>query len=223
MTSPVMPPVRQWRSTLSTWSSAAAPPSWLANGLESCSPSGARSATASALPSETGPVGFVAGGIGQTPFLALARWWRGDAAYGCEPPLPGPFVREARLYYGVRTAAFFAGLDDFQAAGLDVRTATDDGSHGHHGFVTDRLAADLEGGWKPVKLVGCGPFPMLAALARLAERYAIACDLSLENQMACGFGACFSCVAPIRQPDGSTDLKRVCVEGPIFNARDVVF
>jgi dihydroorotate dehydrogenase electron transfer subunit len=62
---------------------------------------------------------------------------------------------------------------------------------------------------------------MLAALARLVERYQVACDVSLENHMACGFGACFSCVAPIRQPDGSTDLRRVCLEGPVVAADQV--
>ena len=50
---------------------------------------------------------------------------------------------------------------------------------------------------------------MLAALSRWPRQHEIACDVSLENQMACGFGACFSCVAPIRQADGSTDLRRV--------------
>ena len=59
---------------------------------------------------------------------------------------------------------------------------------------------------------------MLRALTLLVERHGVPCDLSLENHMACGFGACFSCVAPIRQPDGSLDLRRVCVEGPIFPA-----
>jgi dihydroorotate dehydrogenase electron transfer subunit len=62
---------------------------------------------------------------------------------------------------------------------------------------------------------------MLAALAKIAGQSGIACEVSLENHMACGFGVCFSCVTPIRQPDGSTDLKRVCVEGPIFPAEAV--
>jgi dihydroorotate dehydrogenase electron transfer subunit len=64
---------------------------------------------------------------------------------------------------------------------------------------------------------------MLAALSALAERHGLDCELSLENHMACGFGACFSCVAPIRQADGSVDLRRVCVEGPIFPAASVVW
>jgi dihydroorotate dehydrogenase electron transfer subunit len=64
---------------------------------------------------------------------------------------------------------------------------------------------------------------MLAALARLTAKHGIDCDISLENHMACGFGACFSCVAPIRQADGSTDLRRVCVEGPVFPAESVAW
>ncbi len=166
---------------------------------------------------------FVAGGIGQTPFLSLGRWWLGRAPFGEGPPLPGPFATVATLLYGVRTAALAAGLDDFCAAGIAVELATDDGSAGHRGYVTDLLSARLERGERPAKVVGCGPPLMLAALAKLADRHGFDCDLSLENHMACGFGACFSCVAPIRQPDGTTDLRRVCVEGPIFPARVVVF
>ena len=122
------------------------------------------------------------------------------------------------LLYGVRTAALLAGVDDFQEAGIAVEVATDDGTAGHHGFVTDLLARRLDRGERPAKVIGCGPPAMLAALSRLVERHGIACDLSLENHMACGIGVCFSCVAPIRQPDGSTDLRRVCVEGPIVPA-----
>ncbi len=174
-------------------------------------------------PEAPGPIAFVAGGIGQTPFLALARWWRGEAAYGSEATrFPGR-TDAVRMYYGVRSAALFAGLDDFATAGIELALATDDGSRAHHGFVTELLARDLEAGWRPSKLVACGPPPMLAATARIAQAAGIPCDLSLENHMACGFGVCFSCVAPIRQADGSTDLKRVCVEGPIFPAGSVVF
>ena len=172
-------------------------------------------------PPPEGDALFVAGGIGQTPFLSLGRWWLGASAYGDQS-----FDRtapSARLLYGVRTAALAAGLADFEAAGIPVELATDDGSTGHRGFVTDLLRDRLARGERPAKVVGCGPPPMLQALARLVAEHDIPCDLSLENHMACGFGACFSCVAPIRQPDGSADLRRVCVEGPIFPAEDVVW
>jgi dihydroorotate dehydrogenase electron transfer subunit len=165
-------------------------------------------------PAPGGPVVFVAGGIGQTPFLALGREWLGSNTAGST---------SATLLYGVRTAALLAGVDDFRAAGIDVEVATDDGSAGHHGFVTELLAQRLGHGERPAKVVGCGPPAMLAALARLTAKHGIDCDVSLENHMACGFGACFSCVAPIRQADGSTDLRRVCVEGPVFPAKSVAW
>jgi dihydroorotate dehydrogenase electron transfer subunit len=169
-----------------------------------------------------GPVVFVAGGIGQTPFLALGRWWLGKATYGGVRPGSWPPATSARLLYGVRTADLLSGVDDFRAAGIPVELATDDGSAGHHGFVTDLLEGRLKHGERPSKIVGCGPPPMLASLVELAERYNVDCDLSLENHMACGFGACFSCVAPIRQAADTTDLRRICVEGPVFDARRVV-
>jgi dihydroorotate dehydrogenase electron transfer subunit len=174
-----------------------------------------------------GPVIFVAGGIGQTPFLALGKWWLGHEPFGTADrdgeDFRGRSASSATLLYGVRTAALAAGVADFERAGIAVELATDDGTAGHHGFVTQLLERRLERGERPAKVVGCGPPPMLAALSRLVARHEVPCDLSLENHMACGFGACFSCVAPIRQSDGSTDLRRVCVEGPIFPAADVVW
>ncbi len=168
----------------------------------------------------SGAVVFVAGGIGQTPFLALGRWWLGQSAYG---GVPSNAATSATLLYGVRNVSYAAGVDDFRASGIDVELATDDGSAGHHGYVTDLLAHRLERGERPARLVGCGPPAMLSALAKLSARAAIPCDVSLENHMACGFGACFSCVAPIRQADGTSDLRRVCVEGPVFPADRVAW
>jgi len=173
-------------------------------------------------PDPPGPAVFVAGGIGQTPFLALARWWSGRSRFGGRDAGPGRATSN-ELLYGVRTATLAAGVDDFRAVGVRVDLATDDGSAGRRGFVTDLLEDRLARGDRPVKLVGCGPPAMLRALAGVAAREGIACDLSMENHMACGFGACFSCVAPVRGPDGEVDLKRVCVEGPVFPAAAVVW
>lgn len=177
-------------------------------------------------PPPAGPVLFVAGGIGQTPFLALGRAWLGDARYGedddsAEDTGSARLAISATLLYGARTADLFAGLDDFRAAGIDVELATDDGSLGHHGYVTELVMRRLERGDRPALIVGCGPVPMIAALARIARAARVPCEVSLENHMACGIGACFSCVAPIISPDGSTDLRRVCVDGPVVSAQNV--
>ena len=154
---------------------------------------------------------FVAGGIGQTPFLAHASDLLGSRGYG------GAAARRradrVTLYYGVRSASFAAGVADFRAAGCDVRLASDDGSVGFRGFVTQLLARDRPSGL----FVGCGPEPMLHALATLTASWGATCHVSLETPMACGFGACFSCVTKVKTA-GGWDYRRVCVEGPVFDA-----
>jgi dihydroorotate dehydrogenase electron transfer subunit len=158
---------------------------------------------------------FVAGGIGQTPFLAYARELLGERGYGGRAS--GRAAKKAALYYGVRSANLAAGVEDFQRAGVDVHLASDDGSIGFHGYVTQLLARDNP----PGPWIGCGPEPMLHALMKLAAERNVICHVSLETPMACGFGVCFSCVTQVKTPDG-WDYKRVCVDGPVFDARQLV-
>jgi len=156
-------------------------------------------------------IALVAGGIGQTPFLAHVRDLLGNRGYACRPARR--MAQRVSLYYGVRTADLAAGVEDFRAAGATVHLTSDDGSLGFHGFVTQLL----ESHEPPRQLVGCGPEPMLHALAKLAERWNVPCHVSLETPMACGVGICFSCVTRVKTPDG-WDYRRVCVDGPIFDA-----
>ncbi len=157
-------------------------------------------------------VALVAGGIGQTPFLAYIRQLLGVRGYGGSPPRQA--VRSVSLFYGVRTAELAACVDDFRAAGAEVHLATNDGSLGFKGFVTQLLETHEH----PQHLVGCGPEPMMKALAVLARRWGTPCHLSLETPMACGVGICFSCVTKVHT-DGGWDYRRVCVEGPVFDAK----
>ncbi len=164
---------------------------------------------------------MVAGGIGQTPFLALGQEYLGRRTYG-SPPRCVPRAKEVTLCYGVRTAALAAGVEDFRAAGFDLRLASDDGTLGHHGLVTDLLNQSLADTQNEDRLVVCcGPEPMMEAVAEICHRAATRCLVSLETPMACGIGICFSCVAKVRQPDGGWDYKRTCVEGPIFDAEKI--
>jgi dihydroorotate dehydrogenase electron transfer subunit len=166
---------------------------------------------------------LVAGGIGQTPFLAVAREALGLRAYGTPPRAVSRRPRRVTLCYGVRSAEYLAGLDEFALPGLDVRLATDDGTRGHHGFVTDLLKQALAGDDRPDRVYCCGPEPMMHATARICEQAGVDCWLSLESPMACGFGACFSCVTAVKVDDGQWDYRRTCVEGPVFEAKRLVF
>lgn len=159
---------------------------------------------------------MVAGGIGQTPFPALAREHLGLRSYG-DPPRSVPPVKRVTLCYGARTAAYLAGVEDFRRLGVNVHVSTDDGSAGHHGLVTELLARELADK-SGVRVVCCGPEPMMAAVAKLTAEQGVPCQVSLETPMACGIGICFSCVAKVRDDDGEWDYRRTCVEGPIFDA-----
>jgi dihydroorotate dehydrogenase electron transfer subunit len=166
---------------------------------------------------------MVAGGIGQTPFLALGQEYLGLRTYGA-PPREVPRAGRVTLCYGVRTAELLAGVPDFQAAGVDVRLSSDDGSVGHHGFVTDVLGQVLDETRGEDRLVVCcGPEPMMEAVADLCRLNDTRCIVSLETPMACGIGVCFSCVAKVRQAEGGWDWKRTCVEGPVFDAARIAW
>lgn len=165
---------------------------------------------------------LVAGGIGQTPFLAVAREALELRRYG-EPPRRRPRAQKVTLCYGARSQDLLAGVDDFAALGVEVKISTDDGTAGHHGFVTDLLNRTLDETKLAPAVLCCGPEPMMAAVARIAANRGVPCEVSLETPMACGVGICFSCVAKVKQPDGSWDYRRTCVEGPVFAGEQIDF
>ena len=168
---------------------------------------------------------MVAGGVGQTPFLTLAKEHLGRQPFGW-PPRPAVHVRQVTLCFGAQTRELLAGVDDFEAQGVDVRLATDDGTIGHRGLVTELLEEILaaeaphRGSDDEIHVVCCGPEAMLRTAAQITEKHRVPCLVSLETPMACGIGICFTCVARIRQGE-HWDYKRTCVEGPVFDARAV--
>lgn len=136
-----------------------------------------------------------------------------------------------RLFYGARTAALLVDKDRFAREGCEVICATDDGSFGRHGFVTQALACVDE---KPDAILACGPSPMLRATAFVASELGVRAQLSLEETFACGVGGCWGCVVPVDASSaqappfpgphsGGSDTvnARICREGPVFWADEL--
>lgn len=164
---------------------------------------------------------MVAGGIGQTPMLALARERLGLRCFGDSGEIV-PSTERVTFCYGARSADYLAGVEDFQQTGVEIRLATDDGSRGHHGLVTELLIDILNEPDRDAEVVCCGPEPMMQAVAELAIERGVPCQVSLETPMACGIGICFTCVAKVACDEG-WDYQRTCVEGPVFDARQLVW
>lgn len=161
---------------------------------------------------------MVAGGIGQTPFLTLAREALGKQNFGRETG----YAQRVSFCYGVRNSRYLAGLEQFREAGCEIHIASEDGSvpvgyEGRQGLVTDALRSLLEANRGDTRIVCCGPEPMMEAVAGVAQEYSQPCEVSLETPMACGIGICFTCVAKVGTAD-DWDYKRTCVEGPVFDA-----
>lgn len=167
----------------------------------------------------------VAGGIGYTPFVAVTRETLTGKSYGDPPRTPGK-ASHASLIYGVRSKRLRADLSDWaQIPEFDVSICTEDGSEGHHGLVTDLLREQLASATGSTVVLTCGPVRMMHAVAQMCQDWNVPCWASLETPMACGYGACFSCVVPIRDetaPEG-WDYRRSCVEGPVFPGNQILW
>lgn len=155
---------------------------------------------------------LVGGGVGIAPLAILQ-----DALEGLYAA-PGHGAQDAPKRPGATVLLGFRDGERAAGAALlrDARVASDDGSVGHAGRVTELLEQELAGAVEPL-VYACGPAPMLEAVRAVCAREGIAAQLALEAGMACGFGACFGCV--VRRRDGS--YARVCVDGPVLDAAEL--
>lgn len=143
---------------------------------------------------------LVGGGVGCAPLLYMGK---AMADMGCRPT----------FLIGARTQADLLQLDLFAQYG-DVYVTTEDGSYGERGFVTQHSL--LTGGTKFTRISTCGPKPMMMAVARYARESGTPCEVSLENKMACGVGACLCCVE-----DTQKGHQCVCTDGPVFDIEEL--
>ncbi len=161
----------------------------------------------------------VAGGIGYTPMIAVTQELLGKKGFGGKQPHQA--AQRVTIIYGARDQAHLADLHEFKDdIRVDVKYATDDGSKGHHGYVTEVLS-ELLTQQKVDTVYCCGPEIMMKKVALICQEQEVPCWLSLETPMACGIGACFSCVVKVRDGEG-WDYRRSCLEGPVFEAGQLV-
>ncbi len=154
--------------------------------------------------SEDESVIVVGGGIGVPPMLETAK------AYG----------KNATAIIGFRNASAVILEDDFKNNGINTILCTDDGSQGIHGFVTTALEQQLKE-QKPSLICACGPSVMLKSIIALADTYGIRCQVSLEERMGCGVGACLVCACKTIK-NGEEYYAHVCKDGPVFDSHEVV-
>ena len=147
---------------------------------------------------------LIGGGIGVPPMLQAAKCAK---AAGAAP----------RAVLGFRNRGAVILEEDFRAV-CETFVTTDDGSYARHGFVTDvlqELTADATG------VAACGPKPMLGAIAAIAKQAGLPCQVSMEERMGCGIGACLVCACALKAENGETRYGHVCKDGPVFNAEEV--
>lgn len=164
---------------------------------------------------ESRKIMIVGGGIGVAPLLAL-----------CEESIRK--CKEVRVLIGAQKKELVIGEENFRKLGAKVDVATDDGSYQYKGLVTDLLERIIKEGWLADQIFACGLKPMLRKINEIASKVNIDCQVSLEERMACGIGACLGCVCKIKTKDKKEDkaryeYKRVCVDGPIFGGSEVVW
>ena len=144
---------------------------------------------------------LIGGGIGVPPMLYTAKQ--------CDNPL---------VITGFRGRELVCLQDDFKEIS-ELLLCTDDGSAGVKGFVTDILRDKIG---EVDEVCACGPMPMLKAVAAVCREFSKPCQISLEERMGCGVGACLVCAVKVRK-DGEEIMQHVCKNGPVFNAEEVVF
>ena len=165
-------------------------------------------------PPSKGRLLLVGGGIGVPPLLYLGTQTR---SRGCH----------VRLLAGARTARKLLPSDLLDRSADQVLVATDDGSEGHAGLVTDLLVRELET-LTDCTVFTCGPHGMMARVTAVCQEFDVPCKASLEEYMACGFGVCVGCVVEVKPASGAevsayARYSRVCVDGPVFDSQRVVW
>ena len=128
------------------------------------------------------------------------------------------------VYKGFQSASAVVGLDKMRKLCRNISVCTDDGTLGEKGFVTQIFQKDIKQ-YPPERtsIYACGPGAMLKSLAKILNKSKFSVQVSLEERMACGVGACLGCAVTVKDKNGALAYRRVCADGPVFNLRDIIW
>lgn len=153
-------------------------------------------------------ISVIGGGIGVFPLYELSKCAKNDN-------------KNVNIYLGFRNKDFVVLEEEFKKVSDKLVITTDDGTYGEAGFAINLLKQDIEKE-KPDCIYACGPLPMLKAVRELAMEKNIPCQISLEERMGCGIGACLGCaVKTAKSPAEAPEYWHVCKGGPVFEAKEV--
>ncbi len=158
------------------------------------------------LDSKHSSIAVIGGGIGIFPLLFLLNESK---------------AKMKRCYLGFRNKDFIVLEEEFKKASHSLSISTDDGSAGYNGLVTDMLLKDLKNNTLDM-LYACGPTPMIKQVVRMAEQYGIQCQVSMEQRMGCGIGACLVCACKTKYGD-EWEYSHICKDGPVYKGSDLIF
>ena len=175
---------------------------------------------------------MIGGGVGIPPMVFLGDTLRDDSRFtvrailGSEIPFPFPLV-ESQLPFPGTDASLTSTMPLLESWNIPARLTSLAGYDGcFRGYVTDLARSYLDDASADeraqTRIYACGPTPMLRAVAALAAEFDVACDVSLEEFMACAVGGCAGCTVPVNTPNGQA-MKRVCVDGPVFDAATIIW
>ncbi len=155
-------------------------------------------------------IAMIGGGMGIAPLLFLGKWI-----------LRSGFSGKLIALLGARNSAEINSLqEDFNHLGITTAIATDDGSRGHHGLVTQLMLQHMDPG-EEWQVLTCGPYPMMRGVAEICQGMNWPCQVSMETMMACGMGACLGCA--ISKPNDLHSYQHVCKDGPVFAMSEIVW
>ncbi len=158
------------------------------------------------IPAEVKRIKIVAGGIGVAPMIFFLDYLKEHRRN----------LENIQVYLGGKSKADLLCLNEFSAFGVPVHTTTDDGSSGEQCLVTDPVEIAVADNLPDI-IYACGPMDMLVCIAGIADKYKIACQVSIEAMMACGMGACLGCAVAGRNP--SDPYFHACLDGPVFDVK----